>query len=340
MEDCLVHLRNQDCYERLTEEEALAAVASLDDKIHTWLEKYKANIGRMASEFITRHMKDVGESPFGQFYILYKIHKEKVNGRWQTRPVCSDVSSLPHALGKWITEKLVPIQRIQQSYFKDSFALKTLLDSLKLQPNELLFTSDASSVYTNIQTGPALENISAYLRKHYADGKVEPLIEALHLVFENNYFKLGDTFWKQKSGTAMGTPPAPPWATIFYALHENKMLPRWAENVSFYKRFINDVIGVWRVDPCPERNELLWSEFKADMNSWFGSEWTCTMPSRSFNFMDLTISIVDGRLNTIIYKKYQNLYLYIPPSSSHPKGVLTGLIFGQVLWIRRLCSER
>jgi hypothetical protein len=48
----------------------------------------------------------------------------------------------------------------------------------------------------------------------------------LHLVFENNIFKLGDMFWKQISGTAMGTPLAPPWATAFNALKEMGLLPK------------------------------------------------------------------------------------------------------------------
>ena len=56
--------------------------------------------------------------------------------------------------------------------------------------------------------------------------------------------------------------------------------------------------------------------------------------------MDLTITIVDGKIETTIFEKAQNLYLYIPPHSSHPRGVLTGLICGQVLRFRRLCSKR
>lgn len=132
---------------------------------------------------------------------------------------------------------LAPVQRVQGSYFKDSFALKEILDNLELPPNALLFTSDATSMYTNKKTSPALLAVSTYLRAEYPSlgGNVEALIEALHLVFENNLFKLDDTFWKQRSGTAMGTPPAPPWATVVYGLVERQFVPRWEPIVPFYK---------------------------------------------------------------------------------------------------------
>jgi hypothetical protein len=51
----------------------------------------------------------------------------------------------------------------------------------------------------------------------------DALISALEIVFRNNYFAVGNTYWKQKSGTGMGMPPAPPtWATIFLALLKNQ----------------------------------------------------------------------------------------------------------------------
>ena len=76
------------------------------------------------------------------------------------------------------------------------------------------------------------------------------------------------------------------------------------------------------------------------MDRWHGLRWKCETPSASVNFMDLTITIVNGRLETTLYEKAMNLYLYLPPHSSHPRGVFTGLIFRQVLQIRRLCSHK
>jgi hypothetical protein len=37
--------------------------------------------------------------------------------------------------------------------------------------------------------------------------------------------------WEQISSTGMGTPPAPPWATVFYGIHELQMVPRWQAHV-------------------------------------------------------------------------------------------------------------
>ena len=263
------------------------------------------------------------------------------NGRWPTRPVCSDVTSLSHGLGKWVNLMLTPLQQKQPSYFKDSFELKKLLDGMELPPNALLFTSDATSMYTNIKTDPALDEITQYLRDTHppSNRNIQALIEALPIVFRNNLFKFGDIHCKQISGTAMGTPPAPPWATVTYGLHEsNKIIPKWTLRLFFYKRFIDDIFGIWLVDPHPATHAAEWEEFKADLNGWNGMNWDTEKLSTSVNFMDLTISIKDGRLVTTLYEKSQNLYLYIPPHLSHPRGVLNGLIFGQVLRIRRLCT--
>eukprot|EP00804_Cyclotella_cryptica_P022810 CCRYP_005021-RD/>CCRYP_005021-RD protein AED:0.32 eAED:0.32 QI:0/-1/0/1/-1/0/1/0/340 len=199
-------------------------------------------------------------------------------------------------------------------------------------------------MYTNIKTQPAIAHISKYLRdeagRTFTHYDPESLIEAIHIVFENNIIAFGDTYWQQISGTGMGISPAPPWATIFYGLYENSLLDRWRHRIGFYRRFIDDVFGIWITHPCQDTNEKLWNDFQEDMQKWHGLEWTCEPLATSVNFMDLTISIAGACLSTTLYEKPQNLYLYLPPHSSHPRGIETGLIFGQVLRIRCLCSKQ
>ena len=56
--------------------------------------------------------------------------------------------------------------------------------------------------------------------------------------------------------------------------------------------------------------------------------------------MDMTIEIRGDWIVTLLYEKEMNLYLYIPPHSAHPPGVLTGLVSGNILRIHLLCSEQ
>eukprot|EP00804_Cyclotella_cryptica_P005807 CCRYP_000117-RB/>CCRYP_000117-RB protein AED:0.34 eAED:0.34 QI:0/-1/0/1/-1/0/1/0/146 len=111
-------------------------------------------------------------------------------------------------------------------------------------------------MYTNIPTEPAIACISAYLRsihgKPFQHYHPQTLIDAIEIVFRNNVIQFGDTYWRQISGTGMGI-SRPPWATIFYALHENNFLPPWSHHILFYKRFIDDVFGIWIPHPSPHK---------------------------------------------------------------------------------------
>lgn len=101
--------------------------------------------------------------------------------------------------------------------------LTVLLRDLTLRENDFLITADANSMYTEIPTGPALMEIERYLqanRARFPTIPVDALIPALHIVMWNNIFRFVGRYFKQKSGTTMGTPPAPPYATLFFAIHK------------------------------------------------------------------------------------------------------------------------
>ena len=113
-------------------------------------------------------------------------------------------------------------------------------------------------MYTNIKTGPALHCIGQFDLEHKEHLTIPPevMMDALHLLMTNNVFQFGDTYWPQKAGTAMVVPPAPPWATIFFKIHEETVLAHFGDKLQLYCCFIDDILGIWLVNPNNERRSL------------------------------------------------------------------------------------
>ena len=198
--------------------------------------------------------------------------------------------------------------KTQQTYFKDSFALKNILDTLHIPPNASLFTYDAISMYTNIDMEDCINRLSDYLHspetwfgfKHYTP---EALIEAIKLVMCNNRMKFGDIFVCQVSGIAMGMSLAPTIANLYVAIYEQLHLLKYLETSLFFlKHFIDDGIGICLHNADPDTDKQNWQEFKAMVNG-SGIPWTFSPCSQQITFMDITISIENGKLITKLFKK-------------------------------------
>jgi hypothetical protein len=328
-------LSNREAYLRLSEAEAHLQVGNLRTALHDWLHDYKHKLPKNEYAFLARHLKNC-QHPFGAFYILLKIHKTPI----AERPVVSFSGSLLHALATWCDSKLQPLAQAQRSYIKSSEELKNLLCAFDLPPNAKFFTADARSMYTNIPTDECLDIIQNYLASHLDEFQHvdhHMLHRALRLVMKGNYFTFGDTYWWQRNGAAMGAPPCPAWATLYFAAHEDNCCDLFNDEVICYKRYIDDVIGIWLCQPYDNQR---WDAFKNQLNDASALDWDFTDRSRSVNFLDLTFTVENnGLIRTNLYEKPMNLHMYLPPHSAHPPGVLRGLIYGMVGRIYRLCSE-
>ena len=75
------------------------------------------------------------------------------------------------------------------------------------------------------------------------------------------------------------------------------------------------------------------------MQDYYGLECIFEELLKTVDYMNMTISIGEGHIVTLIYEKLMNLYLYIPPHSAHPQVVLTGLVYGNILCIHLRCSD-
>ena len=224
------HLSDPNTYQYLTPAKVENQRTRIQSLLNFWTAKYHRILKKEERKFLQRHSSDCVD-PFPYFYLTMKVHKTPL----KTRPIVSCSGSLLFALGIWIDDKLQPVARQQKSYFKSSYILKQELLAMNLPPNATLFTSNAVSMYTSIPTAQALREIAGYLRRNhrlFPDVPINALIDALTLVMKINIVQFGDTHWLQLSGAAMGTPPAPPYATLFYAFLKTPSLKNSARTYS------------------------------------------------------------------------------------------------------------
>jgi hypothetical protein len=329
------HLLDTTTYEQLQEDEAKAAVDATYNQIDQFTIIHGKNIAREDRIYIDRSVEV--DDPFAYFYITAKVHKNP----WKTRPIVSVAGSVTHGLGRWLDQQLQPLCHQLPSYLKSSLELKTQLETLPLDlPRMSFFTADATSMYTNIDTDHALEKISAFLRYSPLAAAVsaEPLISALEIIMRRNYFKFGDTYWLQTTGTAMGTPPGCVYATLYFGIWELEIVPFFQANLPFYRRYIDDVFGIWKHHPDPIIDQQTWMAFQASMDSYGKLEWEFSTRTKRTHFLDLDLQLTPAGITTKLFEKEMNLYLYLPPHSAHPPGVLRGLIIGMIKRIFRLTT--
>lgn len=342
------HLNDTSTYQRLTVDEAASHQARITREIRSWIDEHKEHLTKMEGRFL-RHELNHNKNPFARFYLTLKAHKLKPGQGvrdLKSRPIVSCPGSLLAPLGTWIDKKLQEVAVKQPSYFRNSFDLLQELKDLDLPPNAVLFTADAVSMYTNIPTNQALNYIGQNLQRYRFGAGLEnhlypnaAVMDGLRLIMKNNIFTFGDMCFLQKNGTAMGTPPAPPYATLYMAIFERAFLQKHSDCLLFYKRFIDDVIGIYLPDPDPTVEQAKWNQLVQDLNVAPGLEWEFSPKSKQVNFMDLTLSIRNGRIVSTLYEKPLNLHLYIPPISAHPPGLMPGIVFGSLFRIYTLCND-
>jgi hypothetical protein len=65
----------------------------------------------------------------------------------------------------------------------------------------------------------------------------------------------------------MGTPTTCSYATVSYGHFENmEVLTIFKQNLIYYKRYIDDIFGIWV--PPPHNKEDTWNTFKEKLIGW------------------------------------------------------------------------
>lgn len=326
-------------YEQLNSAQAFCFVSNTAFLLKRFLKEHRGVITDHDSTYLHRYSASVTDH-FSYFYALAKIHKSP----WQTRPIVSVSGSTLYGLGKWLDRQLQPFLQKLPTYLPSSYTLKADMDTLRGEnlSRMSLFTGDIIAMYPSIDLADAHSCINTFLQQQAdcSDALRVAIMNALDLIMHRNCFRFGNTFWLQLDGTAMGVPPAPNFATLYYGIYELQLLSEFRQNLRYLKRYIDDQYGIWIHHPDPTVDRQRWLAFQARQQSFCSLKWVFTPLSKKVHFLDLTITLDTHQVLTTLYEKPLNLHLYIPWHSAHTPSVRSSLITSGILRILRLVSLR
>lgn len=316
---CISHLSDTKTYCLVT-----APQDALEKLIRTRVRAYYATIARRHSyDADWNHTKvitaDLDSKHLNRFYALAKIHKPTL----QIRPIVANSGSILEGLSKWLDYRLQPYLLRTRAYLRNSDQVVEDLRSIPWDPGDILYTVDVESLYTNIPIDPAISIINERIAE---DPWRDAITAGLQVIMKNNYFRFGDTIWHQLYGTAMGTPAAPVFASLYLAHFEEIVLAEFAHHVKWYGRYLDDILIIWR----PHGQAFALKRLLAKMTMLSKLRFTIDEYDNAAPFLDLWIHHDDNKFFTKTHQKKLNLYLYLPSNSAHPPGVLKGMIIGLI----------
>ena len=167
------------------------------------------------------------------------------------------------------------------------------------------------------------------------------MIKLLKLVMNSNIFQFNEEFWIQLIGTSMGTRVAPTYANIFMGRLEREMLRNCPEHLKpflhTWKRFIDDIILIWT------GSEQQFEEFFEFLNSFHPTikfdEPQHEKDGNYCEFLDLKISIKDGKISTDLFRKETSKPTALLPSSAHPGHIIHNIVYSMAFRLVRICSS-
>ena len=159
----------------------------------------------------------------------------------------SGCNSESAAVEHFIDFHLQPIATSIPSFIRDSFHFKSLLNDLHINDSDILFTLDVESLYSNIPIQQGLTSVKKALSEHPSKGRLDNyLLTLLEITLLRNDFQFDNKTFLQIKGTAMGKKYAPSFANIFMHYWEQHALSTTHFTPFFWKRYIDDIFGIWQ----------------------------------------------------------------------------------------------
>ena len=336
---CLDHL-NSNSYIKVTDEyhqgvNGNTMIQFLCSSLTDLVLDYKHHLDKDEIKWILQQPEEDEEWKPMRFYITAKVHKKPVKGR----PIVPSMTWMTFHLSEWIANQLNPLIPHTEWVLKDSYDLLETFKQLNNtdMPNTMRVASaDVDALYPSMDIKTGLQLVQQFIEEldWQTRHRRQFLIKAMEFVLTKGYMTFQNQIYQQTNGAAMGSPMIPPYANIFmYQLEKETVHKHTAlGSLILYKRFIDDVFIITKDDNISDlQNEL------NTLRPFIKLTWT--PPAKHCNFLDIIVSIKNGKLHTNVYQKQLNTYAYLPFHSYHTKAQKKGFIKGEAIRYARICTS-
>ena len=184
------HLLTKD-YSQLLSEEVKHKMENLKTLLKNLLDTHKNSLSKPETLYFQRSLQLFHKLPV--FYGLPKAHKSPMT----LCPVVSTCGSLLSIFSTWLDFKMKELLPFIKSYLKNSSSVITDLKNLQLPQDALLFSVDAVSMYTNIDTVTDIHSINRLIVANQDQlpdvFPKELFLRVLQLVMDNSIFSFRET---------------------------------------------------------------------------------------------------------------------------------------------------
>ena len=161
----------------------------------------------------------------------------------------------------------------------------------------------------------------------------ETLLEFAEIVLKNNIFQFNEKTLKQLRGTTIGTKYAPPYAIIFMADLDERILKDIELKPRIWCRYIDDIFCIW------EHGEDSLKQFIKTLNAChptmkFTAEWS----KEEINFLDVNVRLQNRQLETDLHIKLTDTHHFLDSTSCHSYHYKKSIPYSQALRYNRICS--
>ncbi|XP_067118199.1 uncharacterized protein [Centruroides vittatus] len=245
-----------------------------------------------------------------RLFAFAKTHKETPSLRPILDKANSPTKPLEMAVHKIIHERM----NAYPWTIKNSLELIDALRAINPTGTTCITILDFKALYPSIKIQPCFcELRDILLNQAGTSAHRKQILELTDILCYSSFFRFGNKTYLQKRGVPMGSPLSGDLCELVIRKLEHKVIPAFGSNILLYKRYVDDIIIIWKDEPDINRflntinNNPYGLSLKLDQKS-----------DSSAHFLDLQLQIHNNEILFKVFYKDCYVPLFIPSNSEDP----------------------